>query len=71
MIRVGGGYAKLEEYIRQNGPFECIKIYKLMKGDELRGVEGMSFKDAVLFYMKKLKAADKIMKQYMASKEEE
>ena len=38
MIRVGGGYSKLEEYIKQNGPFECIKIYKLMKGDENKGV---------------------------------
>lgn len=31
MIRVGGGYATLEDHIRQVGPFECIKIYKTMK----------------------------------------
>ena len=36
MIRVGGGFMTLEEYIKQNGPFECIKIYKLMKGDAIR-----------------------------------
>lgn len=34
MLRVGGGFASLEDHIRQVGPFECIKIYKLMKGDE-------------------------------------
>ena len=33
MIRVGGGFATLEDHIRQVGPFECIKIYKLMKGN--------------------------------------
>ena len=71
MIRVGGGYSKLEEYIKQNGPFECIKIYKMMKGDEIKRIEGMTFKEAVYFYMKKLKAPDKILKQYMASSDQE
>ena len=33
MVRVGGGFATIEEHIRQIGPFECIKIYKLMKGN--------------------------------------
>ena len=31
LIRVGGGYATLEEYLKQNGPFECIKIAKHMR----------------------------------------
>ena len=31
LIRVGGGYATLEEYLHQNGPFECIKIAKVMR----------------------------------------
>ena len=32
MVRVGGGFSTLEEHIKQIGPFECIKIYKLMNG---------------------------------------
>jgi len=71
MIRVGGGFASLEEYIKQNGPFECIKIYKLMKGDAARKLAPMGFKDAVLTYMKKLKAADKVMKTYMNTADDE
>jgi len=71
MIRVGGGFATLEAYIKQNGPFECIKIYKLMKGDAARGTTPMTFKEAVVFYMTKLKAADKLIKSYMSSEDEE
>jgi len=67
MIRVGGGFATLEEYIKQVGPFECIKIYKKMKGDAQRGTEPMNFKDAVVFYLNKHKAADKVIKNYVSS----
>ena len=31
LVRVGGGFASLEEHARQVGPFECIKIYKKVK----------------------------------------
>ena len=31
MVRVGGGFASLEEHVKQVGPFECIKIYKKQK----------------------------------------
>lgn len=31
LIRVGGGYQTLEEFIHQNGPFEVIKIHKVMR----------------------------------------
>ena len=71
MIRVGGGFASLEEYIKHNGPFECIKIYKLMKGDLARKQAPMSFKNSVLTYMKKHSAAEKIMKNYMNTPEVE
>ena len=71
MIRVGGGFATLEEHIKQNGPFECIKLYKMMKGDEARNLDPMSFKDAVLVYMKKLKAADKVIKSYLNTANDE
>lgn len=37
MIRVGGGFATLEEHIKQVGRFECIKIYKLMKSGDPTG----------------------------------
>ena len=30
MIRVGGGYATLDEYLHQNASFECIKISMIM-----------------------------------------
>lgn len=71
MIRVGGGFSTLEAYIKQVGSFECIKIYKLMKGDAAKGTSPMSFKEAVVFYMTKLKAADKIIKQYMNTDDDE
>ena len=31
LVRVGGGFASLEEHAKQIGPFECIKIYKKVK----------------------------------------
>lgn len=65
MIRVGGGFATLEEHIRQVGPFECIKIYKLMKGNPEKNEEPMSFKDAVAFYLTRLKCIDRIVRQWM------
>ena len=51
MIRVGGGFATLEDHIRQVGPFECIKIYKLMKGNHDKEELPMSFKEAVAYYL--------------------
>lgn len=71
MVRVGGGFTTLEDYIKQNGPFECIKIYKLMKGDEVRKTLPMSFKDAVTTYLKKLKAVDKVIKSYLNVRDDE
>ena len=65
MIRVGGGFATLEEHIRQVGPFECIKIYKLMKGNPDKNEAPMTFKNAVAFYLNKHKTADRIIKQYL------
>ena len=62
MIRVGGGFATLEEHIRQVGPFECIKIYKLMKGNPEKKEPPMGFKEAVAFYLKRLKTIDRIVK---------
>ena len=41
MIRVGGGFATLEEYLHQNAPFECIKIHMVMKDKK------KTFKEAV------------------------
>ena len=31
LVRVGGGFASLEEHAKQVGPFECIKIFKKIK----------------------------------------
>ena len=45
LLRVGGGYITLEEYITRNAPFECIKIYMLMKEKQF------SFKQAVTHYL--------------------
>ena len=71
MIRVGGGFATLEEHIRQVGPFECIKIYKLMKGNLDRKEEPRSFKEAVSFYLKRLKTIDKIVKQWLDTEDDQ
>ena len=71
MIRVGGGFATIEEYIRQVGPFECIKLYKLMKGNPDKNEEPMTFKNAVAFYLKKHKAADRIVKKYLNTDDDE
>ena len=58
-IRVGGGYATLEEFIKQHGPFECIKIYKVMRDKKI------DFPNAVKFYLEKHKTANNIIKDYM------
>lgn len=71
MIRVGGGFATLEDHIKQVGPFECIKIYKLMKGNALQNMQPMSFKEAVTYYMTKLKSPEKIIKQFLDTEDEE
>ena len=59
LIRVGGGYATLEEYLRQNGPFECIKIAKVMRDKEC------DFKAAVEFYLNKHKADKKVVADWL------
>ena len=71
MIRVGGGFATLEDHIRQVGPFECIKIYKLMKGNLERKEEPRSFKDSVAYYLNRLKSPDKIVKQWLANDDDQ
>ena len=70
MIRVGGGFATLEEHIRQVGPFECIKIYKLMKGNPDKKEPTRSFKEAVTFYLTKHKTSDRIVKQWINTEDE-
>ena len=60
-IRVGGGYSTLQEYLEQNGAFECIKIYKIMRDQQC------SFKQAVKFYLEKNKASKRVMTEYVAS----
>ena len=59
LIRVGGGYATLEEYLHQNGPFECIKIAKVMRD------KGCDFKAAVEFYLNKHKASKKVVEEWL------
>ena len=71
MVRVGGGYATIEDHIRQVGPFECIKVYKIMKGNPEKNQEPMTFKNAVATFLTKHGAADKIMKTYMQTEDDE
>ena len=71
MIRVGGGFETLEGYIRQNGPFECIKIYKMMRGDEAHHEHAMTFKDAVAKSLQKLRTPEKIISNWLATPEDE
>ena len=63
-LRVGGGYVTLQEYIEQNGAFECIKIYKVMRDTKC------NFKEAVKFFLEKNKGNRKLINQYMESREE-
>lgn len=71
MIRVGGGFATLEDHIRQVGPFECIKIYKLMKGNPDKNEEPQTFKYAVVNYLRHHKCPDRIVKQWLDSENEQ
>ena len=71
MVRVGGGFATIEEHIRQVGPFECIKIHKLMKGNPERNQEPMGFKDAVNSCLVKHKATERIIKGYLKSDDDD
>jgi hypothetical protein len=45
LVRVGGGYVTLEEYIEKNARYECLKINQLMKKKNLE------FKEAVCFFL--------------------
>ena len=58
-IRVGGGFATLEDYLKQNGPFECIKIAKVMRD------KNCSYKDAVAVYLDKHKASKAVVKEWL------
>jgi len=71
MIRVGGGFATLEDHIKQVGPFECIKINKLMMGNPLQNMPPMSYKEAVAFYLKRLKSSEKIVKNFLENEDED
>ena len=76
MIRVGGGYATLHAHIRQVGSFECIKIYKTMKNGDDKKVAtsdtmAMSFREAVVYFMKRLKVSDRIVQKYSAADDDE
>ena len=63
MIRVGGGFATMTEYLHQNGPFECIKLTKVMRDQKC------NFKDAVKFYLEKHNAAKKVMSEWIKTKD--
>ena len=71
MVRVGGGFATLEEHIKQIGPFECIKIYKHIKTEEAKGISSKTakemFEDAVVFFMKRLKASQESIEKYVTN----
>ena len=71
MIRVGGGFSTLEAYIRQIGSFECIKIFKQMRGNEDKNEPAMHFKEAVIFFLNRLKAPESIVKQFYNAEEED
>ena len=62
-IRVGGGYMSLEDYIKQNGPFECIKLNKVMRD------KNFSFKEAVKFYLDKHKASKKVVSDWLKAED--
>jgi len=59
MIRVGGGYATMEEYLRQNAPFECIKILKTMRDKKC------TFKKAVSYYLEKHNASKRVVQNWL------
>ena len=59
LLRVGGGYITLEEYITRNAPFECIKIYMLMKEKQF------SFKQAVTHYLEHQEVSKKVMRDWL------
>ena len=63
LIRTGGGFTTLEDHIKQNGPFECIKISKVMRD------KNCSFKLAVKFYLEKHKSIDKVISDFMKTDE--
>lgn len=59
LIRVGGGYITLEEYITRNAPFECIKIHMHMKEHKV------SFKKAVTYYLENLDASKRVVRSWL------
>ena len=63
-IRVGGGYDTLEDFIKQNAPFECIKIYKVQRDKQV------TYPEAVKFYLTKHKATNKIIAEFLKEADE-
>jgi len=59
LIRVGGGYITLEEYITRNAPFECIKIHMHMKEHKV------SFKKAVTYYLENLDVSKRVVRNWL------
>ena len=63
LIRVGGGFVTLEEYLNKNSLSENIKFSKVMKS------QNCSFKEAVKFYLEKHEAPEKVIQDYLKVEE--
>ena len=47
LVRVGGGFMDLDQYLKQQSRSECLKIQKVMEKD------GLSYQEAVIHFLKR------------------
>ena len=63
LVRVGGGFMDLDQYLTQYSKSECLKINMLMQKHE------MTYREAVVQILKQHKAAEKVVNKFKRDSE--
>ena len=58
LMRVGGGFMDLNEYLRQEAKFECLKISMAM------GKQQQSYQEVLVDILKERNASEKVINQF-------
>ena len=59
LIRVGGGFMELNEYLRQEAKFECLKISMTMEKCQL------TYQEVLIDLLKERKASEKVINKFI------
>ena len=64
LVRVGGGFMDLDQYLKQQSRSECLKIQKVMEKDSL------TYQEAVIYFLKKQKKSAKAITKFKKDNEQ-